>query len=245
MTMIRFIFVTMLSLVFSSTSFAWHDPTEGKPFVPWLWEDQLKPTIVDSSDKTGLGIFLAGSAATALSHTQDDKVHEYSLRHDIMSDDWERFGGFIAGGAPGILLAVTQMWWDQPAALQLGRAIVLTSATHITIAASVNRTRPAGNRGLSFPSGHSSTAFATATSLAYSYGPWVGIPAYGLATFVAASRVSQEVHWLSDVVAGAVIGIYWGRASALTTERKEMKTTTMIYPVPIDGGALVNFAMEF
>lgn len=243
--MTRFILAACFSLAFCSTSFAWEDPTEGKPFLSWVWEDQLKPTIVDSADKTGLGIFLAGSAATALAHTQDDKVHEYSLRHEMMSDDGERFGGFIASGGPGIVLALSQLWWDQPAGLQLGRAILLTSITHITIAESVNRTRPAGNRGLSFPSGHSSTAFATATSLAYSYGPWVGVPMFGLATFVAASRVSQEVHWLSDVVAGAVLGIYWGRASALTTERNHKEPTTMIYPVPVDGGVLVNFAKVF
>ncbi|MBO9665351.1 MAG: phosphatase PAP2 family protein [Bdellovibrio sp.] len=242
MTMMRFVFVlTLVSLIFQN-AFAWNDPTEGKPFVPWLWDDQLEPTLVNSADWTGLGIFLSGAAATALAHTQDDKVYQYSLDHEIMSDSAEKFGGFIASGLPGIVLATSQLWWDQPAGLQLGRALLLTSVTHITIAAAVDRTRPAGNRGLSFPSGHTSTAFATATSLAYSYGPWVGVPMYGLATFVGAARISEGVHWLSDVVAGAVIGIYWGRASAVTTKKAQ---TTMIYPVPIDGGALVNFSMVF
>ncbi|MEN0057208.1 MAG: phosphatase PAP2 family protein, partial [Bdellovibrio sp.] len=98
------------------------------------------------------------------------------------------------------------------------------------------RERPSGRDHLSFPSGHGSSAFATATSLAYSYGYKVGIPAYALAGFVAASRVNENIHWLSDVVAGAALGIFWGRASALNTGSSIQNWT------PFISGDVVGFA---
>ncbi|MBS1912032.1 MAG: phosphatase PAP2 family protein [Bacteroidetes bacterium] len=60
----------------------------------------------------------------------------------------------------------------------------------------------------SFPSGHSSTAFALATVFAERYGrtPAVPVIAYTLATMVGLSRVVEHDHWMSDVFVGACIG---------------------------------------
>lgn len=62
---------------------------------------------------------------------------------------------------------------------------------------------------ISFPSGHSVTAFALAFVLARSY-PRYAVPLYGLAVLVALSRVYLAKHFPSDVVAGAVVGILSG-----------------------------------
>jgi membrane-associated phospholipid phosphatase len=60
----------------------------------------------------------------------------------------------------------------------------------------------------SMPSGHTTVAFALATALADDiHNTWASIGLYGLATSVAWSRVNDNKHWLSDVYAGAVIGI--------------------------------------
>ena len=57
----------------------------------------------------------------------------------------------------------------------------------------------------SFPSGHTTTAFALATTIANHY-PDYKWYSYGLATLVGISRIYEEAHWASDVVAGAGLG---------------------------------------
>ena len=63
----------------------------------------------------------------------------------------------------------------------------------------------------SFPSGHSTNAFALASAVAGHSRGWV-VPtiAYTLATSVAFARMNDNVHWASDVLAGAAIGTATG-----------------------------------
>ncbi len=58
-----------------------------------------------------------------------------------------------------------------------------------------------------FPSGHTTAAFSTATSLSLTFKKWyVVVPAYTWASAVAYSRLHLGVHYPSDVLAGAAIG---------------------------------------
>jgi acid phosphatase family membrane protein YuiD len=63
----------------------------------------------------------------------------------------------------------------------------------------------------SFPSSHASQAFSLATVLADEYGAGVGVGAYAGASLVALSRMRDDLHWASDVVAGAALGIFVAR----------------------------------
>jgi membrane-associated phospholipid phosphatase len=59
----------------------------------------------------------------------------------------------------------------------------------------------------SFPSGHTSEAFATATSLTLAYPKWyVAVPAFAWAGTVGYSRMYLGVHYPTDVLAGALVG---------------------------------------
>lgn len=58
------------------------------------------------------------------------------------------------------------------------------------------------------PSGHTAAAFALATSLADDiHRPWATVGLYGMATAVGWSRINDNRHWLTDVTAGALVGI--------------------------------------
>ncbi len=70
--------------------------------------------------------------------------------------------------------------------------------------------RPDGSDYLSFPSGHTAEAFASAEFLMQEYknvSVWYGISGYAVATSVAYLRMYNNKHWLNDVVAGAGFGI--------------------------------------
>ena len=63
------------------------------------------------------------------------------------------------------------------------------------------------DNGNSFPSGHTSIAFSTATSLTLIYKKWyIAVPAFAWASGVGYSRMYLGQHYPSDVVAGAVVG---------------------------------------
>lgn len=71
----------------------------------------------------------------------------------------------------------------------------------------VNKTGQPYDKDPSFPSGHTSSAFAAATGLSLTYPEWYVIaPSYLYAGTVAYSRMHLGVHYPSDVLAGALIG---------------------------------------
>lgn len=215
---------------------------ENKPAMKWLWEDQLYPTIQHASDVTSLWIFVAGAAATSYAHQHDSEFRERYGDNKGLSQNQTKLGAVLGSGFPGIAIALSQMYFDTDDGLQHLRAIGFTSLTHITIAEAVQRERPNGKR-LSFPSGHTSSAFASAASVAYSYGPWAGVPAFAAATYIGLSRVANNAHWLSDIVAGAGLGIYWARASA---QVGIVNSKTSYYPIytPSEAGPMVGLGVE-
>jgi len=120
----------------------------------------------------------------------------------------------------------------------LVRAQIVTQSLTLGIKLSVQRTRPDGTQ-YSLPSGHASTTFATATVLQRHFGWKAGAPAYALATFVAASRVQVQRHYLTDVALGATLGIIAGRT--VTLGRGD--TRFALGPSVVPGGAGVNFTL--
>jgi membrane-associated phospholipid phosphatase len=66
--------------------------------------------------------------------------------------------------------------------------------------------------GFSMPSGHATITFTAATILQQHLGYKAGVPTYLIASYVAMSRLHDNVHWASDVVMGAATGIMIGRS---------------------------------
>ena len=117
---------------------------------------------------------------------------------------------------------------------ELGRDLVrvqmLTQGVTQAVKYSVGRTRPDGSSHTSFPSGHASGSFATATVLQRHYGWKAGIPAFGVASYIAASRLSENKHYLSDVAFGAAIGLAAGRTVTFDRGSTRFEFAPMVAP---------------
>lgn len=74
----------------------------------------------------------------------------------------------------------------------------------------------------SFPSGHAQTAFTLATALTILFPRW-GIPLFVIAGAVAISRLVLTAHYMSDVIAGAGIGILFTMAVKYFFDRKKIE----------------------
>ena len=99
----------------------------------------------------------------------------------------------------------------------IGSALVITAVITAGLKYAVNRTRPfetfsfidnvVDEKTASFPSGHTSFAFSTATSFSLAFPKWYVIaPSFIWASTVAYSRMDLGVHYPSDVLVGAIIG---------------------------------------
>src|SRR5438445_1910476 len=109
---------------------------------------------------------------------------------------------FLPATAGGLTLG----YRDGQGALQLGESLAVTLGVTYALKYSIDERRPNGGNE-SFPSGHSSISFSAAEFMRKRYGWEYGVPAYGLASFVAYSRVESRQHHAQDVIAGAAIGM--------------------------------------
>jgi membrane-associated phospholipid phosphatase len=176
-----------------------------------------------------------GGATAGVAALFDDQV-----RHAIGNPDSD-FGdvGDAAGGGSGLggftcvlfvagRLSAHQGFRDTTYDMLNG---LLVAQTYTALIKSiVDRPRPDGSEtsriGSSFPSGHSSGTFALATVIERHAGWKAGVPAYAVASLVAASRVRSNRHYLSDVVAGSTLGVIAGLATVRMNNR----------PLPEDAG---------
>jgi membrane-associated phospholipid phosphatase len=166
--------------------------------------------------------FIGGGAAAATASFWDKEVREAAQPHD-WGETLETGAGpiwssvFVAGmftaGRFSHGPRFRAMTYDM-----LDAAIVNFAYTEL-VKVAVGRERPNGQDHKSFPSGHTSNAFALATVAEQHYGWKLGVPAYLVAGLVGASRIQQDKHFLSDVVAGATLGYVVGRSVVRVNSR--------------------------
>ena len=156
---------------------------------------------------------LSSDAQTARDYTIDTDI--YTLRNDVIPnfryhyDDWLQYapaGALVALKAAG---HESRSSWGRMLVSDAFSAAIMTGAVN-SIKYSVRRLRPDSRSRNSFPSGHTATTFMTAAMLSKEYGwrsPWYSIGGYTVAAVTGVSRIMNNRHWLTDVFAGAAIGI--------------------------------------
>ena len=180
---------------------------------------------------------LGGGAALAV-HPADSHVTPYlvnaSWAHSVfvlgayIGDTPELLGASIVVYAVGRVKGngkVSHVGMDMIQAIAVNEMIVET------LKYTTRRERPNLTNANSFPSGHASNTFAVATALERHAGWKLAIPAYVFASYVAASRLHDNQHYLSDVVFGAAVGTVAGRT--VTRHGREFPVTVAAVP----GGA--------
>jgi len=199
--------------------------------------------------------WLAGGSVGALAiHPADKSINQ----HLATSDSAQAFF------APGAIIGQGYVILPAAAATYVyGRATHSSRVQHLgmdeieagllslgiveAIKVSVRRPRPTplpgqttSATGFSFPSGHATLTFAAATVLQQHLGYRAGIPTYLIASYVAMSRLTDNVHWASDVAFGTGLGIMIGRS--VTWHGRNFygwNVTPMPMLLPRGGGVIV------
>jgi hypothetical protein len=177
-------------------------------------------------DALEAGILLGSSVVSAA--LLDARADRFAARHE--SSRWMKAGIRVGNALPWASLAGAGLLALDPS--DTTRARTATSAveaggTGLVLAMglklAVGRERPGDTPGIgsrqfspfarsgsndSFPSNHTTTAWAVVTPFALEYNaPWL----YGVAALSNGARVGSRAHWLSDTVAGSALGYGLGR----------------------------------
>lgn len=169
-------------------------------------------------------LFLLISASTFSQNIDIRLLRSVYSPHDLRSD---KFMKFVSDSNNGMVLGVPitvgivglikhdDKWINSACQIAVANAISL-GATY-TLKHTINRDRPfltypdirnkVNEDSPSFPSGHTSSAFATATSLSLAFPKWyVIVPSYIWAGTVGYSRMQLGVHYPGDVLGGIITG---------------------------------------
>jgi hypothetical protein len=183
-----------------------------------LVEDITKLPAMQNLYIAGVGGGLALAAHPADSTLNAKLMSHYSLVNNFfapgkyLGDTPEQVALSLATFAYGRLM-------DQPKVSHLGndllQAQILSELIVEPLKLATQRLRPnqTAHCGVncSFPSGHAAVTFAGATVIERHLGWRYSVIGYAIATYVAMSRLHDNVHYLSDVVFGAAVGTIAGR----------------------------------
>ena len=169
--------------------------------------------------KQNLYLALVGGGLAAAVHPADQYVNVHLRNHYDTVNTIFAPGKYV-GDTPEQVAASIGAYvfgriFDQPKVSHLGmdliQAQLITEAMVEPLKLAVHRARPDGSNNQSFPSGHAAVTFASATVIERHLGWKKSILGYGIASYVAMSRLHDNRHYLSDVVFGAAVGSIAGR----------------------------------
>ncbi len=207
---------------------------EDAPSYPGLAVDDVKHVLTapqrwDSDDwKTaGWSTFAVVGTAFVIDHPWRNEMRRQTPNNQFLLQV-ERFGAQYAVGVVGGFLAVGAISGNEHT-LQVGEdtltaSLIASGIITPTLKLAFGRARPRANKGVdyfrpfsnanaSFPSGHTTEAFALASVISGHYEEtWVSYTTYGIAGLVGVARTYHDAHFASDVLAGAIIGTVVGNS---------------------------------
>lgn len=225
------------------------------------------PARWDRSDwmMAGAGAALVVGTAVALDHS----TATYAMNHANASSDRVAKAVQNLGDAPSVLIAggtylagvafkdpeIRATGIDTMATMGLAQLLIT-----IPLKIATGRSRPSEGMGThdfhpfhggqSFPSGHTTQAFALASVISeHADRTWVSCLSYGLASLVGLARVEQRQHFMSDVVAGGLIGTFVGKTVVSYNQSLRAgagsKVAMTFAPTVQPGGYGFSLAMKF
>jgi len=211
------------------------------------------PARWDGRDWTYFG---SAVAATALAHQFDDDVRNHFVGSSGAPPNTKSYSQEDAlpaiGVFAGTLLYATFAKSEdaKSESWQMFEAAGFSSVTTYVLKYAAGRERPNATSdpndwragGESFPSGHTTVAFAIGTVFAESGDPryrWARrFVGYGMAGYTAYARMEHSAHWLSDTVAGAAIG---ASTAEFVMNRHKGPATGQLTWTPLDHGAMLSY----
>jgi len=224
---------------------------DAKEMPETIWDD-TKATFANPWSLLGLG--LAGAAGISLAAADvDDHIAGHYTRHGShLNSFWDSVGD--AGGNPGTHFAVAGAMYTLSLARgdtkgyevskALINALAINGVTTLALKAAVGTRSPNGD-SFGWPSGHTSSSFAFATVMYKAYGPWIGLPLLGFASYVGYERVDARNHDFSDVISGALIGIAIGYAVMENHQPRILGMDVIPYADPSRGSFGVALAKQW
>ncbi|MCD1116730.1 phosphatase PAP2 family protein [Chryseobacterium turcicum] len=188
-----------------------------------------------------------------LNFSTRDEINEHKPDH-IRLDNYSQFApaalvyGLNAFGVEG-----KHNFRDR--SIIYGTSMMITSAFVLPLKHITKEERPDQSNNLSFPSGHTAIAFASAQFMYREYKDTnflLGISGYSLAVFTGVYRMLNDKHWFGDVVAGAGFGIlstelsYWLFPKINTLlGGKNKNSATMVMPFYQNKSVGIGFVKSF
>ncbi len=237
----------ILALVVSSLSLSAQERVfKGSKSSPFSFKEKISSPINSESSLKILfnGLVLTAGLYIAKPHIGDPMQESWSTERPM--GELAHFGDIMGQWVPNLgYMAFNHFTSESDPNSKRRRnlmfdATLYTGITTVLLKHTVGERRPNGGDRLSFPSGHTATAFAFAGVVGIEHSTPYAIAAYSMATIVGLSRINDNAHYLHDVVAGASLGLSY--AYGLSELDSNPVDVTM---TPLEGGVSLGMSYQF
>lgn len=199
-------------------------------FCPLSWSASIKQDLASPVTTSAAYVFWSGTAITTYLLLSEDQISDKATSNtanrkplgdasklgDLYGQVYPNAIYFLGMGAKGLLVDGDESYSK---AGHMFRATLYAGLVTTVLKYTVREPRPDNSKEKnSFPSGHTTTAFAFATTVATEHAWYWGLLAIGGAALTGYSRMNDGRHFLHDVAAGATIGASYGLGTYFTSQ---------------------------